>query len=206
MSKFFGIHPLTLKFQAFCFLITNFKSLCGYKIIDPPTTIASHCLFDLTMEHVEPQEVNTIQQSLRVYVRHKCINPNIVDNLKQPLTLGDGKQPLTPGNGFPIATNVVTPTIDLENAPSPSLDSIVIDFATIATIDYLIREPSIRQLGHVHIPICLQGYFNVVEIVEELKNLMEIDDEPQSFQEATKNTHWINAMEQEYCSLAHNAT
>ncbi len=141
-----------------------------------------------------------------MYVRHKCIDPNIIGNLKQPLTLGDGKQPLTLGNGLPIATNVVTPITDLENAPSPGLDSMVIDFATLATIDYLIPEPSIRQLGHVHTPTRLQGYFIVVEIIEELEILMENDDESLSFQEATKNTHWINAMEQEYCSLAHNET
>jgi hypothetical protein len=35
---------------------------------------------------------------------------------------------------------------------------------------------------------------------------METDDEPQSFQEAAKNPHWINAMEQKYCSLTHNET
>jgi hypothetical protein len=32
------------------------------QIIDPPTTTASHCLFDLTMEHVEPQDVIATQQ------------------------------------------------------------------------------------------------------------------------------------------------
>jgi hypothetical protein len=52
----------------------------------------------------------------------------------------------------------------------------------------------------------LQGYFNVVEIVEELVNVVEIGDKPQSFQEVAKDPHWINAMEQEYSSLAHNET
>ncbi len=52
------------------------------KIIDPPTTITSHCLSNRTMEHVKPQEVTTIQQLLQVHVRHKCINLDIVDNLK----------------------------------------------------------------------------------------------------------------------------
>jgi hypothetical protein len=41
----------------------------------------------------------------------------------------------------------------------------------------------------------LQGCFNVDKIVEELVNVMEIGDEPQSFQKLTKDPHWINAME-----------
>jgi hypothetical protein len=52
------------------------------EIIDPPTTAASHCLFNLTTEHVEPQDVIAIQQLLQVHVRHKHINPDIVDNLE----------------------------------------------------------------------------------------------------------------------------
>jgi len=59
------------------------------EIIDPPTTITWHCLSNLTMEHVKPQEVTTIQQPLQVH--HKCINLYIVDNLKQPSTLVDGE-------------------------------------------------------------------------------------------------------------------
>ncbi len=177
------------------------------EIIDPPTTATSHCLSNLTMEHVQCQEVTIVQQSLQVYVRCKCINLNIVDNLKQPLTPRDGEQPSTLGNGLPIAINVATPTTNLEDAPSPSLDSIVIDFAMPTTINYPTLEPYIHQSRHVHIPsTSLQGYLNVVEIVEELKNLMETNDEPQHFQEATKNPHWINAMEQKYCYLAHNET
>ncbi len=177
------------------------------EIINPPTTATSHCLSDLTMEHVQRQEVTIVQQSLQVYVRRKCINLNIVNNLKQPLTPRDGEQPSTLGDGLPIAINVATPIINLEDAPSPSLDSIVIDFAMPITIDYPTFEPYIHQSGHVHIPSTgLQGYLNVVETVEELKNLMETNDEPQRFQEATKTPHWINAMEQEYCSLAHNET
>jgi hypothetical protein len=35
----------------------------------------------------------------------------------------------------------------------------------------------------------MQGCFNVVKIVEELVNVMEIGDEPQSFQEVTKDLH-----------------
>jgi hypothetical protein len=35
---------------------------------------------------------------------------------------------------------------------------------------------------------------------------VEIGDKPQSFQEVAKDPHWINAMEQEYSSLAHNET
>ncbi len=123
------------------------------------------------------------------------------------MTPRDGEQPSTHGDGLPIATNVATPTTDLEDAPSPSFDFIAIDFVMHATIDYPTLEPSIYLSGHVHTPSTrLQGYLNVVETVEELKNLMEIDDGPQSFQEATKNPHWINAMEQKYCSLAHNET
>ncbi len=107
---------------------------------------------------------------------------------------------------MPIATNVATPTTNLEDGPSPSLDSIAIDFTMPTTTDYPTFEPSICRFEHVHIPTHLQGYLNVVEIVEGLVNLMEIDDEPQSFQEVAKNPHWINVMEQEYCSLAHNET
>jgi hypothetical protein len=120
------------------------------EIIDPPIIVASCCLFDPTMEHVELQEVTIVQQSLRVYVCHKCINPNIVDNSKQPLTPRDGEQPSAPRDGLPIATNAATPTTDLEDAPSLSLDSIVIDFTMHATVDYLTLEPSIHQFGHVH--------------------------------------------------------
>jgi hypothetical protein len=36
---------------------------------------------------------------------------------------------------LPITTNVATPTIDFEDAPSPSLDFIVFDFAMLATTD-----------------------------------------------------------------------
>jgi len=52
------------------------------EIIDPPTTVASHCLSNSTMEHVKPQEVITTQQPLQEYVHHKCINLDIIDNLK----------------------------------------------------------------------------------------------------------------------------
>jgi hypothetical protein len=52
------------------------------QIIDPPTTVASHCLFDMTMEHVEPQDVIGTQQLLQVHVRCKCINLDMVDNLE----------------------------------------------------------------------------------------------------------------------------
>jgi hypothetical protein len=38
------------------------------EIIDPPTTVVSRCLSNLTLEHVEPQEVTIVQQSLQVYV------------------------------------------------------------------------------------------------------------------------------------------
>jgi hypothetical protein len=41
------------------------------EIIDPPTTVASHCLSNSTMEHVKPQEVTTTQQPLQEYVQHK---------------------------------------------------------------------------------------------------------------------------------------
>jgi hypothetical protein len=61
------------------------------EIIDPPTVIASHFLSNSTMEHVKPQEVTTTQQSLQVYVCHKCINLDIIDNLKQPSTPVDGE-------------------------------------------------------------------------------------------------------------------
>lgn len=122
------------------------------------------------------------------------------------MTLGNGEQPLVLGDGLLIATNVATHTTNLEDAPSPILDSIAIDFAMPTTTDYPTFEPFICQFEHVHTPTRLQGYPNVVEIVEELVNLMEIDDEPQSFQEFAKNPHWINIMEQVYCSLAHNET
>jgi hypothetical protein len=52
------------------------------EIIDPPTIATSCCLSNLTMEHVESQEVNVAQQSLWVYLCYKCINPNIVNNWK----------------------------------------------------------------------------------------------------------------------------
>ncbi len=122
------------------------------------------------------------------------------------MTPRNGEQPSTFGNGLPIATNVATPTTNLEDAPSPSLDSIAINFAMPTIIDYPTLEPSICKFEHVHTPTRLQGYINVVETGEEFINLMEIDDEPQNFQEVAKNPHWINAMEQEYCFLAHNET
>jgi NADH:ubiquinone oxidoreductase subunit F (NADH-binding) len=105
---------------------------------------------------------------------------------------------------LPIATNVVTPTVDLENAPSPSLDFIVVDFAMLVTIDFPTFESYVCQSRCVHTPTCLQGCFNVVKTVEELVNVMETSDELQSFQKVTKDPHWINVMEQDYSSLAHN--
>jgi hypothetical protein len=53
-------------------------------------------------------KVTTTQQSLWVYVFSKCINPNIVNNLKQPLTPRNGEQPSTPIDGLLITTNVAT--------------------------------------------------------------------------------------------------
>jgi hypothetical protein len=35
----------------------------------------------------------------------------------------------------------------------------------------------------------LQRYFNVVETIEKLVNVMETGDEPQSFQEVAKDPH-----------------
>ncbi len=52
------------------------------QIIDPPTTVASHCLSNLTLEHVEPQDVIANQQLLQVHVCRKCNNPDMVDNLE----------------------------------------------------------------------------------------------------------------------------
>jgi hypothetical protein len=51
-------------------------------------------------------------------------------------------------------------------------------------------ESSIRRFGRVHTPsIHLQGYLNDVETIEELVNVMETGDQPQSFQEAAKDSH-----------------
>ncbi len=52
------------------------------QIIDPPTIVASHCLSNLTLEHVEPQDVIANQQLLQVHVCRKCNNPDMVDNLE----------------------------------------------------------------------------------------------------------------------------
>ncbi len=38
------------------------------EIIDPPTIVASHCLSNMTMKHVEPQDVTAIQQLLQVHM------------------------------------------------------------------------------------------------------------------------------------------
>jgi hypothetical protein len=74
------------------------------------------------------------------------------------LTPRNGEQPSAPEDGLPIATNVAIPTINLENALSPSLDSIAIDFATPPTINYPTFELSICRSEHVHTPTRLQGY------------------------------------------------
>jgi hypothetical protein len=51
-------------------------------------------------------------------------------------------------------------------------------------------ESSIRRSRCVHTPsTCLQRYLNVVETIEKLVNVMEIGDEPQSFQEIAKDPH-----------------
>jgi hypothetical protein len=105
------------------------------EIIDPPTTTTSHYLFNPTMDHVKPREVTTTQQPLHVYVYHKCINMDIVDNFEQPSTLG---------NGLFTAINVATPTTNLEDVPSPSLDSIVVDFAMFIAIDSPTLEPYVH--------------------------------------------------------------
>ncbi len=77
----------------------------------------------------------------------------------------------------------------------------------LAVINFPLLESYVRWFGHVHTPSThLQRYFNVVETIEELVNVVEIGDKPQSFQEVAKDPHWINVMEQENSSLAHNET
>ncbi len=83
------------------------------------------------------------------------------------------KQPSTHGDGLPIATNVATPIVDLEDVPSPSLDSIVANFAMPTTTNSPTLESFIRQSRCVRTPfIRLQGYLNVVETIEELVNVV----------------------------------
>ncbi len=91
---------------------------------------------------------------------------------------------------MPTTTNVAIPIIDTKDVPSPNLNSIVVDFAMPTTINSPTFESSICQYGRVRTPsIHLQGYLNVVETIEELVNVVETSDEPQSFQEATKDPH-----------------
>ncbi len=52
---------------------------------------------------------------------------------------------------MPTATNVATPTIDLEDAPSPSLDFIVVDFAMLVTTDFPTFESYVCQSRCVRI-------------------------------------------------------
>jgi hypothetical protein len=96
----------------------------------------------------------------------------------------------THGDGFLIATNVATPIVDFKDVPSPSFDSIATNFAMHTTTNSPTLESSIRRSRRVCIPSThLQGYFNVVETIEELVNVMENGDEPQSFQEVAKDPH-----------------
>jgi len=45
---------------------------------------------------------------------------------------------------LPIVANVAAPIVDLEDAPSPSLNSIAVDFAMLAVIDSPTLESYVR--------------------------------------------------------------